>query len=1074
MTDQAEGALAPRPGMASRMLAWLDHRVDRERDQLFLWLAPAFGIGIAAYFSLPGEPSLLLSLSFVACASAVVLALQRGGSAWLFAVGLLAASAGFLNGQIRTAWVAAPIVQSETGPATITGRVESFQPMADGSFRLLLAPDSIERIETDNLPARVSLRVRVRDAFAEAGGHVRLAGVLMPPPDASEPGGFDYARQAYFDRIGAVGYAISAPEPVAAPVEPSWRAGASIAVEQLRSAIARRIEASIGGEAGGIAAALVTGYRGGIPDDAQEALRAAGLAHILAISGLHMMLVVGALFFGVRALLAISATLALTRPIKKWAAAAALCGGAIYLVLSGGSIATQRAFIMAAIMMIAILVDRPAITLRNVAIAAMAILIATPEALMSASFQMSFAATIALVAGYEALRDRPSSPGSSAREGRVGTFVGRYVMSLVMTALIAGLATGPYSAFHFNRVAVYTLVGNVAAMPFVGTLVMPPGLIAMCLMPFGLDWPFLWVMGQGIDLVLLVARTVAGWEGAVYVLPAFSGTSLGLMTIGGLWLALWRERWRAAGLAIMAAGVVAAGFTPKPELFISRDAGMVALRGEDGGLTFLPRPSSRYVAERWLRASGDQRLPGDAGLTASRSCDPIACVASRPGLSVALVTHPAAFLEECREVRCRRFAPRAALMVRRSGDRHRPPRGGSAGGHHAETDARRNRRGYGRPAPRRPTLEPTRPGRRARYRGPGRLWPLVLPDEADEPPLYPHAIGAEDAGLIGGIGRFERNGGALAAQALERRLLIVDECDDDVSGIGGIGLADDHRVAVEDTGVDHRIAAHLQREMLAARQQIDRHLDRVAVILDGGDRHAGGDPAHHRHGDRRGVVALFAATLGHLAETPLDDARSESATARGRKSGRDRLGQPHDLERPGPMRQATDEPALLERRDQAMDPGLGPEIERLLHLVERGRHAGLLQTFMDEHQKFVLLPGQHRPLRSLGMCRIRRIVYKSRTRLLVPVVFGNGKFFVHGAGLAVPGDRPCTDARLRPGNYALRGSRLGVGGNVQGTHFLPPFSYWPLKTHPRLQRRRVLPVHDGTGRVLRAMSPSPS
>lgn len=216
-----------------------------------------------------------------------------------------------------------------------------------------------------------------------------------------------------------------------------------------------------------------------------------------------------------------------------------------------------------------------------------------------------------------------------------------------MTALIAGVATGPYAAFHFNRVAVYSLIGNIGAMPLVGTLIMPPGLIAMCLMPFGLDGPFLWAMGEGIDLVLAVAREVASWEGAVRIVPAFSTWSLGVMTLGGLWLALWRGRWRLWGIAGIAAGMLLAPVTPQPDLYVSRDAGMAALRGDDGSLTFLRRPSSRYVAERWLRASGDARLPGDPSLVVGRECDRHACIAASSALSVALVEHPAAFAEEC-------------------------------------------------------------------------------------------------------------------------------------------------------------------------------------------------------------------------------------------------------------------------------------------------------------------------------------------------------------------------------------------------------------------------------------------
>ncbi len=654
-----------RAGALGRRAESLDliQRLEGEHDRLFLWVPVAFALGIAIYFSLTFEPPLMAALAAPLPFVALVIFFPPGRLAWYAGMLALVATLGLLDAKLRTLWVAAPAVQQETGLTEITSRVESFQRLADGSARLFLAPTAIERLEPDEMPARISLRVRVRDAAATAGTDVRLLGVLLPPPDATHPGGFDFARQAWFDRLGAVGYAVSAPEEVARMQVPSRLERLAIAVERLRAGIAERIEARIGGEAGGIAAALVTGFRGAIPEDAQEALRAAGLAHILAISGLHMMLVVGTLFWGVRALLALSPRLALTRPIKKWAALVALLGGAAYLVISGGAIATQRAFIMAAIMLLAILVDRPAITLRNVAIAALIVLALTPEALVSASFQMSFAATVALVAGYEALRER-RRPEAWSGAGLVATLrrhAWRYLFALVMTALIAGAATAPYAAYHFNRVAVYGLIGNVAAMPLVGTLIMPPGLIAMCLMPFGLDGPFLWLMGQGIDLVLGVARTVAGWEGAVRIVPGFSVAALGVITLGGLWLCLWRRQWRLWGVAGLGLGVALAAQTPQPDLYVSRDARMAALRIDEGGLVFLPRQTSRYVAERWLRAAGDGRPPGDDAMAAHRSCDPHACIARSSVLSVALIEHPAAFAEECarKDVVVARIAPPA-------------------------------------------------------------------------------------------------------------------------------------------------------------------------------------------------------------------------------------------------------------------------------------------------------------------------------------------------------------------------------------------------------------------------------
>lgn len=612
--------------------------MDAERDRLFLWAPVAFGSGIAAYFALPREPSLFAVIALCAAAG---LAVRHTGTARLTGAVMLAlflASLGLLDVTFRSRWVAAPVIAERIGPVEISGRIVAMERRENDAARLLIAPD---RIETrDDVPKLLSLWMRGNWTIPAPGGDLRLHAIVMPPPDAAVPGGFDYARQAWFDGIGGVGFITGPPKPVAARPR-GMLSDIGAAVERLRLDVATRITATVPGSAGAVAAALITGQRGAIPEADQEALRASGLAHILAISGLHMMLVVGTLFWVVRAALALSPDLTLNRPIKKWAAVVALVGGAGYLLLSGGSIATQRAFVMAAIMLVAILFDRPAITLRNVAIAALVVLVLTPEALVTASFQMSFAATIALVAAYEALR----AAGQGARERAISPFVRfvwRAAIGLVLTSLIAGLATGPFAAFHFNRLAVYGLVANVAAMPLVSVLVMPAGLLSVVLMPFGLEAPALAVMGFGIDGVLSVAHRVAGWDGAIRMVPQIPMMALVAIAWGGLWLALWRTRLRLIGIPVIALGIASASVAPLPDLLISRDAGMMALR-TDSGLVFLPRAKSDYEVETWSRRVGvSDRSSGGAGV-----CDGAACLAQTGQLAAAYVSDPRAFREDC-------------------------------------------------------------------------------------------------------------------------------------------------------------------------------------------------------------------------------------------------------------------------------------------------------------------------------------------------------------------------------------------------------------------------------------------
>jgi competence protein ComEC len=293
----------------------------------------------------------------------------------------------------------------------------------------------------------VRVTLRAASEALPVGSWVRLPAVLNPPPAPAMPGAFDFARQAWFDRLGGVGYAVGRPEAIAAPVGEDG-AGWRLRVEGLRQRLNERIQAALPGPAGAVAAALMTGDRGAIPEELVEAMRDSGLAHLLSISGLHIGLVWTLLFFAVRAGLALAEPVALRWPVKKWAAAAALAGAFAYLLISGAEVPTQRAFLMTALVTLAILCDRSALSMRLVAWAAGAILLLTPEALLSASFQLSFAAVVALVAAYEVLAPRLARLRADSGTARR---IGLYLAGVCLTTFVAGLATAPFGLFHFTR-----------------------------------------------------------------------------------------------------------------------------------------------------------------------------------------------------------------------------------------------------------------------------------------------------------------------------------------------------------------------------------------------------------------------------------------------------------------------------------------------------------------------------------------------------------------------------------------------------------------------------------------------
>ncbi|MEL7488251.1 MAG: ComEC/Rec2 family competence protein, partial [Pseudomonadota bacterium] len=525
---------------------------------------------------------------------------------------------------------------------------------------------SIDRLQPEETPSRVRLTWRGAAFDARPGDTVEIRAGLSPPPPPIAPGAFDFARHLYFQKIGAVGYAVSPPRVIdGAP--PTWRMRLARSIEAMRLGLFRRIVAAAPGDGGAILAAVITGKRDAISDEAEAALRDAGLAHLLAISGLHMGLATGLIFFFARAALAASQRLALTFNIKKWAAVSALASGFFYLLLSGGGWSARRAFIMTAILFIAILADRRALSLRNVAIAATLILLATPEAVLQPGFQMSFAAATALIAFYEWMSSRAAQQDDFSPIARAR----RYVVGLAATDTIAALATAPFALYHFNRVALYSLPANVAAMPIMGFLIMPAAILALALTPFGLDaWAWR-LAASGLDIILVVAGWAASQPGAVSLTPQWPAAALAVLSVGGLWLCLQQAQWRFAGLAAIPISAILISGAPKPDIFLARKGDNVGvIVADDKGaptVAIFDRRRSRFDAERWREFAGlDPYAKARLRLSDVGACDDFGCVATlRAGLVLAVSSEPDDLAGDCARadlVIALYPAPRAAIQ----------------------------------------------------------------------------------------------------------------------------------------------------------------------------------------------------------------------------------------------------------------------------------------------------------------------------------------------------------------------------------------------------------------------------
>ena len=565
--------------------------VAQARGTLFPWVPLLIGVGIGSWFSLPWEPGLSV---YAGAAFVVLLCLclrlwgPEGGHPFVMAVACVAL--GSVACGLRVQMVQAPMLDFRYyGP--VTGRVVNIDRSQTDALRITLDRVQLDRVRASRLPERVRISLRGKAAgHAPFPGEVVMVTATLQAPDGPvEPGSFDFRRMAFFDRLGAVGYAN-------APVV-LWQAAPDRSgIAPLRRDLALALMRAAPGDAGGFIAGIMTGDRSGLSQTAVQALRDTNMAHLLAISGMHMAFLTGFVFAGLRFAIAAVPPIALRVNGKKVAAVVSLVVAAFYLALSGANVATERAFIMVAVMLGAVLLDRKALTLRSVALAGVILLLWQPETMLEPGFQMSFAATVALIAGFRAV-DRRVVAGRLPRWAMP-------VFTLVLSSAIGGFATAPYAAAHFNRYADYGLIANLLTVPVMGSVVMPAGAVAGLLAPFGLAGLPLWVMEQGAAWILWVAHMVAGWNGSVTAIPAPGPWVLPLVTGAGALLILMRGMWRMAFVAPALGALVLWVWAERPVGLISADGGLVGVLGPEGRVLSAPRGAG-FAAQNWLENDGD-------------------------------------------------------------------------------------------------------------------------------------------------------------------------------------------------------------------------------------------------------------------------------------------------------------------------------------------------------------------------------------------------------------------------------------------------------------------------------------
>lgn len=609
------------------------------RDPPVWWAASALLLGALGAWGLAAWPSerpdgpgaLLRSALAGLCALVAALGLGAGAA------------------QVRTAIVATPQFPTLEGPVSFEGWVVSIDSGESGQRLRLLVRD----IDGVDGPPRY-VRVAVPETGLLAPGRAaRCRGILGPPSGPLAPGAYDFARRAWFERLGATGFGFGRCRPAAFDPPTDWLDRQRLWLAAARYDLSGVIQRAAPGRGGAIAAALVTGDRSPIDAPTNEALWASGLGHLLSVSGIHMGVVGGLVFAVLLWTLSLIGPIALRFPIKKLAAIGAFAALLAYLIVSGSSVPALRAFVMACVAFGAILLDRPAISMRGLALAALIVTLLFPEAVVEPGFQMSFAATMALVALFEMMKRAPHEPALPTPGPLIGAMQAsvRGIGGVILISLVAGLATDPFAIYHFQRFSVYALPANLITAPIMSFLVAPAAAAAAVLGPFGLADPALALMASALDLIAAIGATFGGRPEAVRALPAPPALAFLVCVFAMLWACLWRGALRWLALAPFAASIALYVTAPRPIAAFDADLRAVFVReaAEPGWRLISHSGRSTFARDR-IGAMLGMAPKHAARLAEPDRCGPTLCVIDAPGAArVFLVRAAEGFAWACVE-----------------------------------------------------------------------------------------------------------------------------------------------------------------------------------------------------------------------------------------------------------------------------------------------------------------------------------------------------------------------------------------------------------------------------------------
>ena len=570
-----------------------------ERERWFLWLPVFMGCGIGLYFTWLVEPSLWLCVVVPVAVAVLTITLRHHASLPLWVV-LLTFCVGHLAAKIETLWLDQPMLEKQIERAEVTGRVMSVNHLPDG-FRVWMEDIQVEGLLQKNTPHKIRIKVKSDKNIPLPGEWIVMRATLYPLSRPAEPGGFDFRRYAYFQGFGATGYTLSSWRK-AEGMPPNSMQDVALYFERVRVSINEKLFAEGKDKYTAVASALISGDQSTIDKGTMQAMRVSGISHILSVSGLHITLVAGIVFYVLRALMALVPWLALQFHIKKIAAFFALLAAMFYTFMCSAPIPAVRSMLMCSVILIAVMVDRRALSMRLVAFAALLSLLVSPVSLFDPSFQLSFGAVMALIAAFE--KNEAALLRSFNSEGWIGKFR-QYIFGSIASSIIATAATMPLILYYFQQVNWYGVITNLIAVPLSTFIIMPMALLSALAMPFDLQhWPILG-MKSGIKWMIDSAELVSNWQGAATYHQAMPFYALLMVTFGALWICIWQKRWRFLGLIPFVLGTLTFLITPRPDVFVAEDGITVGVRMADNQLAVRAKSREDFTVQSWHQRNGN-------------------------------------------------------------------------------------------------------------------------------------------------------------------------------------------------------------------------------------------------------------------------------------------------------------------------------------------------------------------------------------------------------------------------------------------------------------------------------------